>query len=114
MCKKEMRKIEDLGASIIATLLSALIFSFLLHTLNSRRWGVFIPTQSDLGNLSNTNRRILSFAGYVLAILITTFLRVSLGISGVVSGLVLGFLGALIDTCFRDNIIENITKENKE
>ena len=114
MCKKEMIKIEGLGASIIATLLSALIFSFLLHTLNSRVWGVFIPMQRDLGNLSNTNRLILSFAGYVLAILITTFFRVSLGISGVVSGLVLGFLGALIDTCFRDNIIENITKENKE
>ena len=60
--------------------------------------GVFEPMQRDLGNLSNTNRRILSFAGYALVILITAFLKVSLGISSIICGLILGFLGAIIDT----------------
>lgn len=73
--------------------------------------GVFEPMQRDLGNLSNTNRRILSFAGYVLVILITAFLKVSLGISSIICGLILGFLGSIIDTCFRNNIIEIITNK---
>ncbi len=73
--------------------------------------GVFEPMQRDLGNLSNTNRRILSFAGYALVILITAFLKVSLGISSIICGLILGFLGSIIDTCFRNNIIEIITNK---
>lgn len=73
--------------------------------------GVFEPMQRDLGNLSNTNRRILSFAGYVLVILITAFLKVSLGVSSIICGLIFGFLGSIIDTCFRNNIIEIITNK---
>lgn len=105
---------EGLGVSIIATVLSGIVFSFLLHILNHKIWGVFVPMQRDLGNLSNINRCILNFACYVLAILISIFLRVSLGIDGVVSGLILGFMMSIVDTCFRDNIIDNIMKQNKE
>ena len=76
--------------------------------------GVFEPMQRDLGNLSNTNRRILSFAGYVLVILITAFLKVSLGVSSIICGLIFWSLGSIIDTCFRNNIIEIITKKNNE
>ena len=103
-----------MGVLIISTFLSGVIFSFLLHILNNKIRGVFIPMQRDLDNLSNTNRRILNFAGYVLAILISIFLRVSLGIDGIVSGLILGFMMSIVDICFRDNIIDNIMKPNKE
>nr|WP_317331963.1 hypothetical protein [uncultured Romboutsia sp.] len=104
---------EGLWVSIIATLLSGIFFSFLLHILNHKIWGVFVPMQRDLGNLSNTNRRILNFACYLLSILISVFLRISLGIDGVLSSLILGFMISIVDICFRDNIIYNITKQNK-
>lgn len=109
ICRK-----DKIWKAIIATLLSGVVFSFLLHILNNKIWGVFVPMQRDLGNLSNTNRRILNFACYILAVLISVFLRVSLDIDGVVSGLILGFMMSIVDTCFRDNIIDNITKQNKE
>ena len=40
---------EGLGVAIIATLLSGVVFSFLLHILNNKIWGVFVPMQRDLG-----------------------------------------------------------------
>ncbi|WP_297133597.1 hypothetical protein [Terrisporobacter sp.] len=105
---------ENLWGIIIATVLSSATFSFLFYILNYRICGIFEPIQRDLEKLSNTSRRILSFAGYVLVILITAFLKVSLGISSLICGLILGFLGTIIDTCFRNNIIEIITKKNNE
>ncbi len=105
---------EGLWIMIIATVLSSATFSFLFYILNYRICGVFEPMQRDLGSLSNVNRRILSFAGYVLVILITAFLKVSLGVSSIICGLILGFLGSIIDTCFRNNIIEIITNKNNE
>lgn len=99
---------EGLGMSIIVTILSAVIFSFLLHILNQSIWGIFVPIQSDLGNLSSTNRRILNFVGYILSILIYVLLRASFNISDLVCCVILGFLMALIDTCFRDNMFLSI------
>ena len=96
--------------SIVATILSAAISNFLLNILNDKVWGVFKPMQRDLCNLSNGTRRILNFAGILLAILITVFLSISLGISKLSSGLILGFLGSTVDICFRNNIVENTTK----
>lgn len=105
---------EDLGLLIIVTLLSGMIFSFLLHILNQNICGIFVSMQRDFDNLSNKNRCILNFIGYVLAILISVFLRVTFDINGVVGGVILGFLMALVDTCFGQNIIGNITKKSKE
>ncbi len=105
---------ENLGVSIIATLLSGVIFSFLLHILNDKILGIFVPMQRDLGKLSNINKRILNFALNVLAVLISVFLRVSLDIDAFLSGLILGFMISIVDTCFRNNIIDNITKQNKD
>lgn len=63
---------------IIATLLSAGIFSFLFYILNNKICGIFKPIQRDLINLNKIS-----------------------------SGLILGFLGAMQDTCFKNNIVEN-------
>lgn len=63
---------------IIATLLSAAIFSFLFYILNNKICGIFKPIQRDLINLNKIS-----------------------------SGLILGFLGAMQDTCFKNNIVEN-------
>lgn len=98
---------------VITTLLSSAISSFLLYILNTRIWGIFKPIQRDLSSLSNLTRRILNFAGFLLAIFITIFLRTSLNISVAESGLILGFFGSIVDTCFRNNIIEN-NLENTE
>lgn len=104
---------DGLGKVIIATLLSSATFSSLFYILNHRIYAIFEPMQRDLDKLSNINRSILSFIGYILSILITVFLRVSPGVSSITCGLILGFLLALIDTCFRNNIVENIMKKNK-
>lgn len=100
--------------SVIVTILSGVFFSFLLHNLNDNICKIFMPIQRDLGNLSIANRRILNFLGYVLSILISVLLRVIFNNSSVVWCVILGFLMALVDTCFGDNIIDNITKKNKE
>ncbi|MCR8746839.1 hypothetical protein [Romboutsia lituseburensis] len=102
-----------MGTMVITTLLSSVISSLLLYILNTRIWGIFKPIQRDLSSLSNLTRRILSFAGFLLAIFITIFLRISLNISGAGSGLILGFLGSIVDTCFRNNIIENNLENNE-
>ena len=67
-----------------------------------------------LYKLSNTSRKILNFLGYILVILISVFLRVTFDISGVVWGVILGFLIALVDTCLGQNIIDNNCKKSKE
>lgn len=92
---------------ILATLLSATISSLLLYILNNRICGVFRTIQVDLRKLSNRNRRILSFLGFVLSIFVVVFLRISLQINSAISGIILGILGSIIDTCFDNNIIEN-------
>ncbi|WP_042274554.1 hypothetical protein [Faecalimicrobium dakarense] len=104
---------EGVWGMIIATILSRLIFSFLFYILNYKTCGVFESMQRDLGKLSNINRRILNFAGHALAISITVLLGIRLGISRVVAGLILGFLSALIDICFGDSIIGNVTNKNE-
>ena len=96
-----------MGRMIIATLLSVAIFSFLFYILNNKICGIFKPIQRDLINLNKGTRRVLNFAGITLAILISVYLRIVLNLSEISSGLILGFLGALQDTCFKNNIVEN-------
>lgn len=101
---------EGTGMLIIATLLSAAIFSLLFYLLNDRICGIFKPIQRDLGKLNKGTRRILNFAGFILAILISVYLRIILDLSAFSTGLILGFLGGIIDTCFSKNIVENNMK----
>lgn len=95
---------EGLWIMIITTILSRLIFSFLLHLLNYKIIGVFDSMQSDLAKLSNRNRRIIYFAGHGLAMAITVLIWVKFGISYVLTGIILGFGSALVDICFGDSI----------
>ncbi|MGL5711942.1 MAG: hypothetical protein ACRCX2_02910 [Paraclostridium sp.] len=97
---------------IIVTIFSALISSFLLHIFNQKR-GIFVSIQNYLRNLSRTNRGILNFVGYLLAILISVFFRISFDINTVMWCAILGFLMAIIDTCFGDNIIGKRIMKNK-
>ena len=103
-----------MGKIIIATLLSSAIFSFLFHILNNKICGIFKPIQRDLINLGKWTRRILNISGFFLAILISVYFRIILNLSEVSTGLILGFLGAIIDTCFRNNIVENSIGVDKE
>lgn len=103
-----------MGTMIIATLLSAAVFSFIFYILNNRIGGIFKAIQKDLSNLNKGTRRILNFAGFILAILISVYLRIALNLSDISGGLILGFLGAILDTCFRNNIVENTIGNNKQ
>ena len=98
---------NGLAPMIIGVMISRLIGSLLLNTLNNR-YSIFNSIQTDLGKLTNKTRYILSFSGFVLMILITIYLNVVLDISSLESGLVLGFLLSLKDTCFKSNVVENI------
>ncbi|MEG1410164.1 MAG: hypothetical protein RSD36_10025 [Terrisporobacter sp.] len=98
---------------IIATLLSAAISSLLLYILNNKICGIFKEIQRDLRNLSNKTRRILRFSGFILAISLSVFLSIRLDISDVKCGIILGFLISIVDTCFENNVIENIIESNE-
>ncbi len=93
--------------SIIVTFLSGIFFSFLLHILNQKIYAIFDSIQRDLNKLCNINRRILNFICYLSAILISVLFRIILNFNDVIQAFILGFLLAIIDTCFRNNIIEN-------
>ena len=97
-------------STIIGIMLSGLTCNFLLNTLNNNMWSVFNEIRKDLGKLSNQTRRILSFLGFILAILTTISLNIILNISSFEEGLILGFLLSVKDTCFK----ENNMKINKE
>ena len=58
-------------------------------------------------NKDNKTRSTLSFLGFILAILITVVLKIVLNINSFENGLVLGFLLAIKDTCFKYDIVEN-------
>lgn len=99
---------------IIATLLSAGIFSFLFYILNNKIYGIFKPIQRDLISLNKWTRRALNFAGFILVILISVYLKIILNLSEIGTGLILGFLGAIQDTCFKNNIVENSVDANEQ
>lgn len=66
-----------------------------------------VSIQRDLDKLSNKSIRILNFLGYILAISISVFLRLTFNISDITEGIILGFLMALVDNCLGLNIIDN-------
>lgn len=69
--------------------------------------------QRDLCKINKTNRRILYFMGYILAISITVNLALRLGLNNVEYGLILGFLIAIVNICFESNINKGtIIKDN--
>ena len=103
----EEYEMNGLVPMIIGVMISSLIGSLLLNTLNNM-YSIFNSIQKDLGKLTNKTRYILRFSGFVLMILITVFLNVVLDISSLESGLVLGFLLSLKDICFKSNVVENI------
>lgn len=102
---------ENLTISIVVAILSGLIFSFLLNILNQNMCSIFVCMHRDLDKLSNKSIRILNFLGYILVILISVFLRLIFNISGVVWGVILGFLMALVDNFLGQNIIDNNCKK---
>lgn len=93
--------------TIIGVSLSHLICSFLLNILNNNMWSVFNEVRKDLNKLTNKTRSILSFLGFILVILITVVLNIVLNINSFENGLVLGFLLAIKDVCFKRDIVEN-------
>ena len=94
---------EGLVSRIIGIMLSDSICSYLLKVLNNNMWSVFNEIRKDLDKLSNKTRYILSFIGFLLAILITVLLNDMLNISSFGQGLILGFLLSVKDTCFKEN-----------
>ncbi len=104
----------DVRTTIITTILSCMVFGFLLHNFNQRIWGIFISIQRDLGKINKTNRRILYFMGYILAISIAVNLAFCLRLSNVEYGLILGFLIAIVNICFGSNTKKDtIIKDNE-
>lgn len=99
-------------STIIGVFLSNLICSFLLNFLNNNMWSIFNVIRKDLDKLTNTTRRILNFSNFLLIALITVFLSIKLDISNFEQGLILGFLLAIKDTCFKSNIFEYKKGEN--
>ena len=95
---------DGVVSTIIGVALSNLICSFLL---NNNMWSVFNVIRKDLNKLTNKTRSTLSFLGFILAILITVVLKIVLNINSFENGLVLGFLLAIKDTCFKYDIVEN-------
>ena len=85
----------------------AFIMYFAISILNNNMWSVFNVIRKDLNKLTNKTRGILSFLGFILAILITVVLKIVLNINSFENGLVLGFLLAIKDTCFKYDIVEN-------
>lgn len=104
----------DFRITATTTILSCMIFSFLLHNFNKRVWGIFISMQRDLGKINKINRRILYFMGYILSISITVKLVLRLGLSNVEYGLILGFLMAIVNICFESNIKKDTIKKDNE
>ena len=98
---------DGVVSTIIGVALSNLICSFLLNILNNNMWSVFNVIRKDLNKLTNKTRSILSFLGFILAILITVVLKIVLNINSFEEGLALGFLLAIKDTCFKYDIVEN-------
>ena len=92
---------EGLVSTIMGIMLSGLVCSYLLNVLNNNMWSVFNEIRKDLDKLSNKTRYILSFLGFLLAILIVVLLNVVLNISSFGQGLILGFLLSVKDTCFK-------------
>ena len=99
---------DGVVSTIIGIALSNLICSFLLNILNKNMWSVFNVIRKDLNKLTNKTRGILSFLGFILAIFIAVMLKIVLNINSFENGLVLGFLLAVKDTCFKYNIVENV------
>ena len=97
-----------MGRVIIVTFLSGLIFSFLFYILNDKICGIFKPIQRDLININKVTRHVLNFTGFILAILISVYLTIMLNLSEISTGLILGFLNAIKDTCLKNNIVENL------
>lgn len=96
----------DFRITVITIFLSGIFFKFLLHNFNHRIYGIFMSMQRDLDKISKTNRCILYFLGFILAISITVNLALRLEISNVEYGLILGFLIAIVDICFESNTIK--------
>ncbi len=94
---------DGVVSTIIGAMLSGLICNFLLNILNNNMWSVFNVIREDLGKLTNETRRLLSFLGLLLAILITVLLKIILKFSSFEGGLILGFLISVKDTCFKEN-----------
>ena len=97
---------DGVVSTIIGVALSNLICSFLLNILNNNMWSVFNVIRKDLNKLTNKTR-YFEFLGFILAILITVVLKIVLNINSFENGLVLGFLLAIKDTCFKYDIVEN-------
>ena len=72
---------DGVVSTIIGVALSNLICSFLLNILNKNMWSVFNVIRKDLNKLTNKTRSILSFLGFILAILITVVLKIVLNIN---------------------------------
>ena len=99
---------DGVVSTIIGIALSHLICSFLLNILNNNMWSVFNVIRKDLNKLTNKTRGILSFLGFILAILITVVLNIVLNINSFEEGLVLVFLLVIKDTYFKYDIVENV------
>lgn len=100
--------------TIVFMLISAIFFNLLFYILNKSPLKVFKYVQNNLKKSKllkkQYNKRIL----YILIILGISFLAEKLNLSSVLFGIILGFLFALIDICFEDNIIEDFTRKQKE
>ena len=94
-------------STILGVILSSLCFSFLLNLLNNKMWSIFNVIRKDLDKLTNQTRRILNFSSFLLTTLITVLFTFVLDISSFEQGLILGFLLAIKDTCFKTNLFEN-------
>lgn len=97
-------KMWDFRITAITTILSCIVFSFLLHNFNQRICGLFISMQKDLDKINKINRRILYFMGHMLSISISVNLALRLKLSSIEYGLILGFLIAIVNICFESNI----------
>ncbi|MGL5379201.1 hypothetical protein [Clostridium sp.] len=95
--------------SIVATVLSGIIFGLLLNGFNNNILGIFVPMQRDLAKISKVNRVILYFVGQILSVSITIIFVLRFEFSNIVYGAFLGFLIALVNVCFENKKVKDTT-----
>lgn len=92
---------EGLMSTIIGTMLSYSVCTYLLNILNNNMCSVFNEIRKDLDKLSNKTRYILNFLGFFLVISISVLLNYILNINYFGQGLIIGFLLSVKDICFK-------------
>ncbi len=96
---------NSLISIIISCMLSRLIFSFLLDILNNNMWSIFNVISKDFSKLTTTTRCILRLSALLMTMLIVFSLNVVFYISPIEIGLILGFLLAVEDNCFKTDMV---------